>query len=566
MKKSFKKTNDELNTEENKKIEGNILDNSVKSNKNKRALFTSSIFNKHLKENRLQQLRSYLRELNEKDAKNQENSSLKKNKYISYEENIIISENAKFLPSSLSMNENPIDGDFEIIGISTQVINSTQQVDSDLNLGIDFGTSNVKVIIGDSALGKSFAVPFSKNDGISKYLLPSNLYESEEYFNINGEGVGYHDLKLSYLLNPKNEERKLRIAAFLALVIRRARGWLLSDKKNIYKRNKIFWNLSIGIPSQYYRELGIRDDFRDICIAAWNAANHDGLINRKIIKNFLSKTTINLTPADEDYAEIEVVPEIAAQIYGFVVSKGFDKNAKNIYLMADVGAGTLDASLFHVTQARAGRWNFEFFTSVVEPHGTVNLHRFRINWWEDKLIKSNAPKYLLDALKESQNISDQQDFIPESYKNYFSGVDIHKLDPKKNPDECFYKKILSQVRGYTYLRAAKELLLSKEELLKIPFFLCGGGARMKYYSRIEESLATGMHGFSYLKTERYTLAKPKNLEAPGIDLEDYDRLSVAYGLSCLDINDIKDAIPKYETKSQKNNLDLSDHYIGSEQI
>ena len=34
----------------------------------------------------------------------------------------------------------------------------------------------------------------------------------------------------------------------------------------------------------------------------------------------------------------------------------------------------------------------------------------------------------------------------------------------------------------------------------------------------------------------------------------------------LDINDIKDAIPKYETKSQKNNLDLSDHYIGSEQI
>lgn len=561
MKKIIKKTSYNLSI---KKIEKDITNSSRESNSHKNGLFTQKIIDKQLKEERLQQLRSYLSQTDEREAQEQKELSL--NKIISYEGNIIISEEAKFLPSPLSVKVDSVNVDFENIGISTQVINSTQEVASDLNLGIDFGTSNVKVIIGDDVLEKSFAVPFSEKDGVLKYLLPSHVYENNEVFNLHGDGVGYHDLKLSYLSDPKIEENRLRVAAFLALVIRHARGWLLSDKKNVYKRNKIFWSLSVGIPSQYYREPGIKDDFNEICLAAWKAANHDGLIKREIIKDFLCNLDEDLTPADENDAEIEVIPEIAAQIYGFVVSRGFDKNARNIYLMADVGAGTLDASLFHVTQARAGRWNFEFFTSVVEPHGTVNLHRFRINWWEDKLIKSNAPKYLLDALKESKNISDQQDFIPESYKNYFSGVDIHKLDPKKNPDECFYKKILSQVRGYTYLRAAKELLLSKEELLKIPFFLCGGGARMKYYSRIEESLATGMHGFSYLKTERYTLAKPKNLEAPGIDLEDYDRLSVAYGLSCLDINDIKDAIPKYETKSQKNNLDLSDHYIGSEQI
>lgn len=465
MKKIIKKTSYTLSI---KKIEKDITNSSRESNSHKNGLFTQKIIDKQLKEERLQQLRSYLSQTDEREAQEQKELSL--NKIISYEGNIIISEEAKFLPSPLSVKVDSVNVDFENIGISTQVINSTQEVASDLNLGIDFGTSNVKVIIGDDVLEKSFAVPFSEKDGVLKYLLPSHVYENNEVFNLHGDGVGYHDLKLSYLSDPKIEENRLRVAAFLALVIRHARGWLLSDKKNVYKRNKIFWSLSVGIPSQYYREPGIKDDFNEICLAAWKAANHDGLIKREIIKYFLCNLDEDLTPADENDAEIEVIPEIAAQIYGFVVSRGFDKNARNIYLMADVGAGTLDASLFHVTQARAGRWNFEFFTSVVEPHGTVNLHRFRINWWEDKLIKSNAPKYLLDALKESKNISDQQDFIPESYKNYFSGVDIHKLDPKKNPDECFYKKILSQVRGYTYLRAAKELLLSKEELLKIPFF------------------------------------------------------------------------------------------------
>ena len=49
-------------------------------------------------------------------------------------------------------------------------------------------------------------------------------------------------------------------------------------------------------------------------------------------------------------------------------------------MMVDVGAGTVDASLFHVKRER-GKWDFEFYTATVEPLGTVNLHRNRLNWW-----------------------------------------------------------------------------------------------------------------------------------------------------------------------------------------
>ena len=73
--------------------------------------------------------------------------------------------------------------------------------------------------------------------------------------------------------------------------------------------------------------------------------------------------------------DVAVVPEIAAQIYGFVVSNSFDKKAANNYLMVDVGAGTVDSSLFHVKPGRGGKWDFEFYTAAVEPLGVTNLHR-----------------------------------------------------------------------------------------------------------------------------------------------------------------------------------------------
>ncbi len=51
--------------------------------------------------------------------------------------------------------------------------------------------------------------------------------------------------------------------------------------------------------------------------------------------------------------EFDVVPELSAQIYGFLESDRFDKKVKNVFMIVDVGAGAVDSSVFHVKRGRA---------------------------------------------------------------------------------------------------------------------------------------------------------------------------------------------------------------------
>ena len=80
---------------------------------------------------------------------------------------------------------------------------------------------------------------------------------------------------------------------------------------------------------------------------------------------------------------------------------------------------------------------------------------------------------------------------------------------------------------------------------RLPIFVCGGGARMRCYRRITEQL--NAQPFDWLKVRPVSLARPAGLIAPGLRARDYDRLSVAYGLSLADLGDIvgSGSIPDY---------------------
>jgi hypothetical protein len=242
--------------------------------------------------------------------------------------------------------------------------------------------------------------------------------------------------------------------------------------------------------------------------------------------------------------EVTVVPEIAAQIYGFVASNSFDRQAPNIYLMADVGSGTVDSSLFRVKQGKGGRWDFEFYTSVVEPNGVSNLHRHRVNWWSDVLAKARAPQHLIANLEQTKLITDQQFSTPESYSDYFSGVEAKLPTAVKSPDDEFFNlRVLAQVQGKTLWRTWKDNLLPQSSLANVPFFMCGGGVRMSYYQQLERRLSS-MPCYTWLKAECWVMGVPDDLVAEGVSEEQYDRLSVAYGLSRLEVGKIVKALPQ----------------------
>ena len=65
---------------------------------------------------------------------------------------------------------------------------------------------------------------------------------------------------------------------------------------------------------------------------------------------------------------------------------------------------------------------------------------------------------------------------------------------------------------------------------------------MEYYLALEKELEQ-KPGFSWLKAEAWTMGVPGDLIAEGLSETDYDRISVAYGLSRLEVGKVIKAIP-----------------------
>lgn len=352
---------------------------------------------------------------------------------------VSVAEDATFVMSKRDQAPLPLLSNVELVGRVLQCCAIKMDDEREVVLGLDFGTSSVKVVVGDPALGKAFAVPFCEGEGIGRFLLPSRLYQTGAMFSLDRGELAHRDLKLSLLANPEDRVLHVRLVAFLAFVIRRARGWLFTEQMAVYKHSKIVWRLAVGLPAAQHLETSLSKLFGNLALAAWIVAGASIEVSEESIEQVLDDVVQSSKTIKE--VDVTVVPEIAAQIFGFVASNSFDKMASNIYLIADIGAGTVDSSLFHVKPAKGGRWDFEFFTSVVEPNGVSNLHRQRVNWWSEELGKAKAPGNLLRDLLASKWITDHQLAVPESCLEYFVGVKANFADKAENPDE------VSSIRG-----------------------------------------------------------------------------------------------------------------------
>lgn len=448
-------------------------------------------------------------------------------------------------------------------GSKTQICEGMPVGDRELVIGLDLGTSSAKIVIGDRDIDKSFAVEFNDNVGVKRYLLPSRLYKQDLKYSLSEGETIFRDLKLGLLTNENDVSAQDRIVAFLALLIKHARGWFFEKHGLIYKGSNILWKLAVGLPSANHLNGAHKDLFNKLCRYAWHLSllPDENFTDVEIDK--VRQLQYEYLSANPDFAEISIVPEIAAQIFGFVSSNSFDKNAKNIYLMVDVGAGTVDSSLFHVEPAKAGKWSFKFYKTDVGLNGVMNLHRMRVDWWINLITKyMDRFNFDIQSIRNSKFHTDKLAAIPESYLDYFFGVKVKNIN---DPDHIFFmKKVVAQVRGHTMWRAWHEGYLSQDDLYNTPMFLCGGGARMKYYRALEAEMRHPPN-CSWLLANPRPLLKPSNLIAPNLLEDDFDRLSVAYGLSFLEVNEVLQAIPA-PTIPARYDSNIEDNFISKDQI
>lgn len=460
-------------------------------------------------------------------------------------------------------------------GIASQLaIPGTENDELDVVLGLDFGTSTVKAVIRDTAR-RAFAVPFVRHDPDNQYLLPSRIFEFRGAYQLQRAGTAHRSLKLSVIGAGAGTDEFGRAVAFLALVIRYARGWLLASHADVYARAKLNWAVNIGLPAANYQDKAMADRFRAIATGALLLASK----NEKVITTSLATRHYELGrqvvrqtggmgvggEVQTAAGTVDVVPEIAAQVHGFVQSTRFDPKAPNIFMMIDVGAGTVDASIFHARRESGGRQGFVCFGNTVEQNGAMNLHRERVRWFRDKFRKISSPNAAAEKeLDKLEQPTDRLVAIPESVKDYFAGIALRFDASSENPDEGFFmRRYWKQVFGDT-LSAVRNRKLREEQFFGLPTFLAGGGARMNYYERLVRQLNNNPN-VRWARIDRVPLEIPHGLVAPSLRQSDFDRLSVAYGLSFVQLGKYVRAqdVPDLP---QERASDYYDKYISKDQM
>lgn len=416
----------------------------------------------------------------------------------------------------------------------------------ELVMGLDFGTSSTKVVLADQSLNVGYAVPLVEAVGVNSYLLPSAMIQTEDgFYVLSGQGNRHADLKLAMLENIADETACARVCAFLALVIRSARAWLYETKSDQYLRAEILWTLALGQPANPHESEWCQAHFEKMGKVAWALASETGPIRVDLAQRTWSHRE-QLDLGDE--LEVRAMAELSAQIHGFVSSSHFDVRQPNIYLMVDVGAGTVDASLFRVRKVAGGAVSFALFTHSVEFLGAANFNRYRVGWWQSQLgnaahnLSSQDARRAKLALAVKEGLerlklpTEYRGRYPDEYSSYVKGVEVHYQGGARSPDEAYFSKVLQQVSGQVLYGAWKQNLLSQDAVSNMPFFLCGGGARHAFYATLKTEVQKTPN-CSWLRAKPRELALPANMVAPGLPVADYDRLSVAYGLSQLNLGE-----------------------------
>lgn len=441
---------------------------------------------------------------------------------------------------------------------------------AEIYIGLDFGTSTTKVILQDSHRLVPYAVPFAQVGIGNPYLFPSRVYLSGGDYSLdrpadNGAStVTIRDLKITLMRRPEQVEYMIHATAFLALIIRHARGWLFSAHGDTYKSSQIEWGLNLGLPAEKSEDARLNKRFMAIAVAAINLAARPGSITKQVAGRCLVDAT--RASAGKDIHElgltvhpdmVGIFPEIAAQVVGFVESESWDGESRPYITLIDIGAGTVDASFFSVEGKGKNKRKFRFFQNRVEENGVMNLHRARIDWLRNMLAKQNIVSTALTSyLDQLYQPTDRLSGIPNSVAHYISGLSITGDDHVD--DEFKRLRYRQQLIGEVIRPVHEKRVPYGDHWDDLPVFICGGGSRMPLYANIVNELNNTM-GMSWFKGRRYSLSRPKKLIAAGLSDHEYDRLSVAYGLSFPEIGKIikSGEIPDFDMKSASRRLQPS---------
>ncbi len=400
----------------------------------------------------------------------------------------------------------------------------------DLVLGIDFGTSCTKVVIGDGRHGKAFPIPFgSPATDLASWLHPTRLGDET-------------NLKMRLMETPDDPAVRDLVACYLATVITSARSWFKENSPGNYSRHNCSWSLNLGFPEKKVRSnSSLALAYRRCAEIALQLVALTGTPTPQMAARFRTGEQ-EIAPAIPPN-RIHLYPEIAAQLAGYIKSS---YRQRGNLLLIDVGAGTLDVStlIIHDNQEED---IVSFHVCDVKPLGVLRLYQARAGALNREAgCCATLP---VDAFQDGCTA------IPDSTGEMLNSSFPLPTPALKKAFEKATEQFAAEVLGSIHPCLTQFRVLQRDAHLNtgfdprpghLRFFLTGGGSRADFYREhlvqgpLEQQLwqftrwdpdpAQRAHLEQGLRLE--SMSTPRNLVGfPESLSEHFDRLSVAYGLA-----------------------------------
>jgi hypothetical protein len=420
----------------------------------------------------------------------------------------------------------------------------------ELYMGIDFGSTHTKVIIRESGSKRAYAVPFSANDA-NPYLVPSQIHRLGSALSLfpREQCSSTTDLKRKLVNSSSFESPEVDDTIFfLALVIRTARTWFLESHADDFVDCEFEWVYHLGLPARDFSDLELVSKYQYVGKCALNLANSSS----QIVSDFDLISAKKMLPKGYPEEHIEIFPEVAAQLHGYVRSDRWD-HRRNRLMLVDIGGSTIDSTLVNVREETDGTIRYSFLTTEVMPYGTLKLENERISSLrEAKGIERHEliDQCLQTRLNNLHNITK----TPDSINDYVSNLDWSD-DSGITVDESYYRAFANFLWDRIISPAKNKVDRSPEAYKNLLLFYCGGGSKIALFKRFVDKInSSSTSAVSFQLIEEIP---PKTIVNKGISSSIYNRLSVAFGLAHEDLGEWvnPENIPKLQNEPQ---LDWTD--------